>query len=264
MRDAVNGKTIPATGGPEVHGERERFGEVVIVGGGCYGTFYAGQLLRAIDRGKVALRRLIVVDRDPACRFTSEIGPAAERELVVADWEEFFDRYLEGETGSADPDIIVPSPLMPHLMYHWLVRRARDRWPGREVETLPLRAGPSTPYDKSAPDGTRYVSYADWICPTHCIEPATCPVTRALRTWEMGEALETLARRHTPPLAGPVLFTCRHRAHGVGAFDRLEVQAGDALVAGVGATGVEADVLVGTVSSCHGAVNRLHLGSAGV
>jgi hypothetical protein len=244
-----------ATAGPP-----GRFGEVVIVGGGCYGTFYAGQLLRAAARDKVALGRLIVVDRDPACRFTREIGAAAERELVVAGWDEFFDRYLAGRPGSPDPDIIVPSPLMPHLMYHWLVRQAQRRWPGRHVETLPITTGPATPYDASAPDGTRYVSFADWICPTHCIEPAICPVTRAPRSWEMGDAMVSLARRHDPPLEGPVLFTCRHRAHGVGAFDRLDVLAGDALVSRAGASGAETDILVATLSSCHGAVNRLRLG----
>ena len=31
-----------------------RFGEIVIVGGGCYGTFYAGQLAKAAERGRVA------------------------------------------------------------------------------------------------------------------------------------------------------------------------------------------------------------------
>jgi len=238
----------------------ERFGEVVIVGGGCYGTFYARQLLRAVELDKVALRRLIVVDRDPACRFAREIGAGSGRELAVAEWDEFFDRYLERQPDSPAPDIIVPSPLMPHLMYHWLLRRARRRWPGRSVETLALTAGPSTPYDASAPDGTRFVSFADWLCPTPCVEPATCPVTRAPRTWEMGDALTSLARQHEPPLDGPVLFTCRHRAHGVGAFDRIDVLAGDALVSQVGARGGEADILVATVSSCHGAVNRLHLG----
>jgi len=263
VNEAALGTVIAGTGGLGRHAAQTRFGDVIIVGGGCYGSFYAGQLLRAVELGKVVLGRLVVVDRDPACRFARQIGPAAGRELIVADWDEFFDRYLEGETGSRDPDIIVPSPLMPHLMYHWLVRRSRARWPGRLVETRPLGVGPLTPYDTPAPDGTRYVSYADWTCPTHCIEPAICPVTRAPRTWEMREALETLARRHVPQLAGPAVFTCRHRAHGVGAFDRIEVQAGDLLVAEVGAAGAEADILVGTISSCHGAVNRLHLGPSG-
>lgn len=235
---------------------------MVVVGGGCYGSFYAGQLLRAAERGKVVLRRMIIVDRDPGCRFAREFGAAPGRELALADWDTFFDRYLEGETGSVEPDLIVPSPLMPHLMYHWLVRQARRRWPGRTVETRPLHAGPGTPYDVAAPDGTRWLSFADWTCPTHCIEPATCPVTRAPRTWEMNDALEALAGRHRPPLAGPVTFICRHRAHGVGAFDRAEVLAGDALVRRVGEAGA-ADVLVGTISACHGAVNRLHLGAPG-
>ena len=76
----------------------------------------------------------------------------------------------------------------------------------------------------------------------------------------MGDAMASLARRHDPPLEGPVLFTCRHRAHGVGAFDRLDVLAGDALVSRAGASGAETDILVATLSSCHGAVNRLRLG----
>ena len=111
-------------------------------------------------------------------------------------------------------------------MYEWLVRRARTRWPGRIIETRPLPLGPGTPYDTSAPDGTRYVSFADWICPTHCIEPAIC----------------------------------EHRVFGVGMFDVGAVLAGDATVASAGQERSPVDVLVGTVSKCHGAVNLLHLG----
>src|SRR6266853_1038896 len=88
--------------------------DVVIVGGGCYGTFYAGQLLLARERGKARWRRLIVVDRDPACRFARELGPGTDRELAISEWSEFFDAYLAaGVTqGSTDPpDAIVPSPL---------------------------------------------------------------------------------------------------------------------------------------------------------
>jgi hypothetical protein len=38
------------------------------------------------------------------------------------------------------------------------------------------------------------------------------------------------------------------------------VQAGDRLVAAAGEGGGEVDVVVGTVSGCHGAVSLLHLG----
>ncbi len=249
------------------YSDRVELGDVAIVGGGCYGTFYAGQLIRARERGKVSFRRLLVVDRDPRCRFAVELGTAAGCELVVADWSDFFDRWLDRSSppdADRSGDAIVPSPLMPHLMYEWLVRRARARWPGRAVEQRPVSAAVGTPYDVAAPDGTRYVSYADWLCPTHCVEPAICPVTRAPRTWEMSDAMEHLTARlgHSGPTAGPALFVCRHRVFGVGMFDVTAVQEGDRLVADAGEGGGEVDVVVGTVSGCHGAVSLLHLGPA--
>lgn len=242
-----------------------RFGEIVVVGGGCYGTFYAGQLAAAAERGKVAFDRVTVVDRDPDCRARAELGERSGFRYVVADWTAYFDTRLPASAGSAIvPDAIVPSPLMPHLMFEWVVRRAAARWPGRDVGVVPAADPLGTPYDVLAPDGTRYVSYADWLCPVHCIEPLTCPVIRAPRTWEMRDALGELTRRmgSERAVAGPVVFHCRHRVHGVGMFDIAEVQAGDALVSAAGQSGTAVDVVVGTVSSCHGAVSLLRLGPA--
>ena len=82
-----------------------------------------------------------MVDRNPKCQFAGEVGADPTSRLVVKDWGGFFDHYLEEATltgpGEAG-DAIVPSPLMPHLMYEWLLRRARARWPGRVVETRPV------------------------------------------------------------------------------------------------------------------------------
>jgi hypothetical protein len=241
--------------------------DVVIVGGGCYGTFYASQLERARARGAAVYRRLLLVDRDPGCRAASELSPDPTCQLVVREWGEFFDEYLGGPEPSAAPggprDAIVPSPLMPHLMYEWLVRRARARWPDRPVGPTPAARPVGTPYDVLAPDGTRYVSFADWLCPTHCIEPATCPVIRAPRTWEMGDALAEYVAQldRSTPTRGPVLFVTRHRVYGVGMFDVDAVRAGDRLVAEAGAAGRPMDLLVGTISGCHGAVSLLRLGT---
>jgi hypothetical protein len=242
--------------------DRVELSEVVIVGGGCYGSFYARQLLRARERDKARWQRLVVVDRDAGCSVARDDELAASCELAVEDWSEFFDHYLAAPPPTdRAPDAIVPSPLMPHLMYQWLVRRARARWPDRLVESRALPQGPGTPYDVLHPDGTRYVSFADWLCPTHCIEPALCPVIRAPRTWEMTESMERLAARLG--VAGPALFVCRHRVHGVGMFDVATVRAGDELVARAGAASGEVDVLVGTISACHGAASLLHLGALG-
>lgn len=243
-----------------------RMRDVVIVGGGCYGTFYAGQLARAKEKGRAEFRAVIVVDRDPDCRARAELGPSPERRFVTAEWGAYFDGFLGDAVRAPAPgpgDFIVPSPHMPHLMFEWLLRRARARWPGRTVEVAPVPGVSGTPYDRAAADHTRYVSFADWICPTHCVEPATCPAIGRARDWEMPASVTALVdglRGAGREVFGPALFVTRHQAYGVGAFPVDQVLAGDAVVAAAGSGGGPAAILVGTVSSCHGALNLLRLG----
>jgi hypothetical protein len=232
---------------------------VVVVGGGCYGTFYASQLAKAQARGKTDYRTVIVVDRNPDCQAKRELGDAPDRTFVVSVWRSFFDEWLPG----AQEDQIVPSPHMPHLMFDWVLRRARERWPERAVTVEPVPGTLSTPYDRPGADQTRYVSWADWVCPTHCIEPALCPAIAAPRTWEMRDTVCALAdqlRAQGRPVQGPALFVCKHQVFGVGMFSAEAVRAGDRLVADAGAAGA-AEILVGTISSCHGALNVLKVGA---
>jgi hypothetical protein len=254
---------------------RRDYGTIVVCGGGCYGSYYVRQLTRAAARGALRWRAALVVDRDPDCRVARESagsGGSTDRaslavppRVVVSEWGAFFDEYLAA--ASADPDgarldAIVPSPLMPHLMYEWLLRRARARWPGRAIETRALSAPPPTPWERGAPDGTHYVSYATWMCPVNCIEPARCPHTRGARDWSMPEGVRAhvAARRSAgEEIAGPAILHCVHRAFGVGMFDTADVLAAERLVVEAG-TAAPAQVLVGTVSHCHGALNLLSLG----
>src|SRR3954465_9523351 len=106
--------------------------DIVIVGGGCYGSFYAGQLERARERGRLEYRTLLIVDRSADCQFGRDLGPGPTRRLVVEEWDQFFDHYLQNAASDSRHarDAIVPSPLMPPLMYHWLLRRATTRRPG--------------------------------------------------------------------------------------------------------------------------------------
>ena len=323
----------------------QRYGTIVVVGGGCYGAYYVRQLSRAARAGAIVADRIVVVDRDPTCRVArdgweavpgdrggssgdavgipameaatrggtpspahgaspvdsavatslgspprapaSELadanmdrargGPPREQSapespnahhhlpaLVVetADWRDFFPAWLGAAAASPEAharDAIVPSPLMPHLMFEWLAGRARERWPARRIETRPLPRVPATPWERAADDGTHYVSFATWMCPINCIEPARCPHTRGPRTWSMPVAVReyagTLAAEGIS-VAGPVVLHCVHRAWGVGMFDVAEVLAGDATVAAAGDAG-PARVLVGTMSHCHGALNLL-------
>ena len=241
------------------------YGTIAIVGGGCYGSYYVRQLQRARRVGALAWERLLVVDRDAACRVATErAGQGSDAaELVVDGWSGFFGRWLAeaGEHPTGRRDAIVPSPLMPHLMFEWLLERARARWPGRRVERIPLSSPPGTPWERASPDGTHFASYATWMCPVNCVEPDVCPHTRGARDWSMPRELAAWVERERSAgrtVAGPAVFHCAHRAFGVGMFDVADVVAADRLVERCATTG-PARVLVGTVSHCHGALALLEV-----
>ncbi len=205
---------------------------------------------------------MLVVDRDAECavaRAGAELSSNVE--IVTAEWREFFVAYLGHATGDSatEADAIVPSPLMPHLMYDWLLQRARDRWPDRSVQSRPLAVAPAVPWSRAGSGDTHYVSFADWMCPVNCIEPRRCPHTRGDRDWTMPASLRAHVEQNRIAggrLAGPVVFHCTHRAYGVGMIDTRDVVAADRTVSELGEEG-DAQILVGTVSHCHGALNVL-------
>src|SRR4030081_2763666 len=126
------GDTSESDIAPRVVRETQRFGTIVVVGGGCYGSYYVRQLGRAERAGALAWSSLVVVDRDPAClaaRLSPSDRPSA-LEVRTAEWRSYFGDFLAA--AAADPerhanDAIVPSPLMPHLMAEWLVAPAPAR-----------------------------------------------------------------------------------------------------------------------------------------
>jgi hypothetical protein len=182
-------------------------------------------------------------------------------QMVVSDWTEFFAEYLGAavrEPGRYRDDAVVPSPLMPHLMGEWLVAQARARYGERVVADEPFAHVPEVPWSRAGGGGTHYVSFATWMCPINCVEPRTCPHTRDTRTWSLPVALERHARDEQAagrPVSAATLF-CRHRSYGVGMFDTAEVIAAHDLIMAAGERG-HAEVIIGTVSHCHGALARL-------
>jgi hypothetical protein len=260
-----------ATSGSDARPRDERavqeFGLIVVVGGGCYGGYYLRQLGRAQRAGALSWAQLRIVDREPRCAVTvaaptTGLPPFT---LEVARWEDFFARYLDAAADAPERhvhDAIVPSPLMPHLLAGWLLGRARTRWPSRHVGSAALESAPAVPWQRAGADDTHYVSFAEWMCPINCIEPARCPHTRTERHWSLPSALRTYAeseRAAGRALEGPFVFHCAHRAYGVGMVDVADVLAADRAIAERGARGAAA-FLVGTASHCHGALQRIVVG----
>lgn len=247
-----------------------RFGRIVVIGGGCYGSWYTQQLTRASQRGALVADEVVVVDRNPDCAVVQRLSTGAYDGLPVrverTTWREYMVQWLSVGAAALQRDALVPSPLMPHLCLDWLMDRAHDRWPTRTIQVEPLPKVPNFPWERAAPDGRHYVSFATWMCPVNCIEPAKCPATRGERSWSMPPALESYvadmaaetphSAPERPPLRGPVIFHCVHRTYGVGMVDAAAIALADERIAQWGDTS-PVSVLVGTVSHCHGALGVL-------
>ncbi|MEO8478537.1 MAG: hypothetical protein ABI542_02815 [Gemmatimonadota bacterium] len=234
-------------------------GEIAIMGGGCYGRFYLGQLHRAWQRGAVRWDRLRVVDHDASCAAAAMIEGAPATELTCTTWVDFLEMWLDpAERGAADR--LVPTPLMPHLFADWLTDRARRQWPSHTARRIAVEQPIGTPFDMLHPgDGNRYVSHADWICPIHCIEPARCPKIRAPRSWEMRDTVAAWNARRDEGPAELAIFACRHVVYGVGMVEVTAIlSAADDLDARLESEDV-AEMVIGSVSSCHGAVGLLRV-----
>lgn len=271
------------------------YGTIVICGGGCYGGYYARQLARARAAGVVNFDAVVVVDRDPDCRVARLVEAIAQGDddgmrqhgwtmhgtagsnaldghagvyrgmpihFACEDWEPFFRQWF-GEAvvhgAKHRRDAVVPSPLMPNLLADWVTSRLLRHRPDAPVRRLPLSAPPATPWARTGADDSHYASFATWMCPINCIEPARCPETRGPRNWSMPVAVELAARdaaTRDEPFDVIALFTTTHRVFGVGMFDASDAVAADAAIAAVaGADRVR--VLVASVSHCHGALAEL-------
>lgn len=236
------------------------FGRVVIIGGGCYGSWYAQQLARATARGALRAEEILVIDRDPGCKFAGQLANPEFKNvpvrLVVDSWDHFVAEWLASGPDSLRRDAMVPSPLMPQLCLDWLMARAAVSWPGRTISVQPLPAAPAMPWQRAAPDGRHYVSFATWICPVNCIEPALCPETRGPRHWSMPPALKEYVAGQGESLHGSLIFHCTHRTYGVGMIDAATIATAAEQLKGM-ANEFPLRVLVGTVSHCHGALGVL-------
>ena len=237
-----------------------RVHDAVVIGGGCYGSYHARQLIRAAKRGAFEFRQLIIVDRASDCAARLEFGGHTDVRFVVRDWVDFVDDYL-GVAPVDSLDVMVPTPIGPHLMFEWLKRRATRLAGARKVS---LSALPETPYTARSDDGTGYLSFATWTCPVTCIEPAICPVTRGPKAWEMDEAVFSFARGEAGsgrPFDDVQVFRCRPLAFGISAWPTSQAVAArerlDLLMGGTTRAQRSCRVLVATTSSCHGVVDLL-------
>jgi len=221
----------------------------IVISGGEAGAFYVRQLRRAVTAGKLDTDRIVVVDRDPACRVASEAARDPLVTLATADWAD----WLAAHLGEASPaDHLVPYHWAPHLLLGWLEGELRSA--GAVTARGGALAPRGLPFEATTAAGDRALSYASWPCPPTCIEPAVCPHTRGPKDWSLAADLEAPASDG----ATPVVFRCLHLVYGVGTIPVADILAArDRLRAALGTGGRRYQVA--TSSHCHALATRLEV-----
>jgi hypothetical protein len=212
----------------------------IVIGGGVLGAGHVRQLLRAAAAARLDTDRIRIVDRDPGCACAGRFRDPRVR-LETAEWSEWLDDHL----GGAGPDDhLVPHHWAPHLLFDWLARQAARA--GIHVARGAPLAARGLPFEATTAAGDRALSYADWMCPPTCIEPAFCPHTRGPRDWSLAADLEA-PDREAP---APIVLRCLHLVYGVGTIPVADVLAArDRLLAGASAG--RRRWLIATSSHCH-------------
>jgi hypothetical protein len=211
-----------------------------VIGGGEAGVYYLRQLLRAVGAGRLETDEVVAIDRDPGCAATRLMDPRVR--VDAADWSSWLDEHLSSWDAE---DHLVPYHWAPHLLREWLERQVA-RAGGRFVRRGTVAAR-GLPMERDTAAGDRALSYADWICPVTCIEPALCPHTRGARDWSLCGDLERAGGEGTD---GAIVFRCLHLVWGVGTIRIGEIQAARDRVVGDLARG-GGRYLIATSSHCH-------------
>jgi len=188
----------------------------VVPGGADIGAATVSRLLRAAACGRLETELILVVDRDPSCLAARIDDPRVR--FLRAEWAEGLDAVLDDR---GPDDHFVPYHWAPHLLSDWLVREvARAGGSARRGGDVPSHG---VPVDRPTRDGDRALSYATWICPPTCIEPALCPHTRGAKDWSLAGDLERAP--DTDPFDGRIVFRCLHLVWGVGTVPMAAVKA---------------------------------------
>ena len=236
---------------------------VLVVGGGCYGRHFLQRLERGRARGGETFD-IWVLDRDADCvvarGWSGSRTQNAQDRFVRAEWSEFLRSYLDVTGEDAERrgrDLLVPSPLAPHLFALWLA----SGWGRCRVTSAPFPVRPELAYCSELDGGGLAVSHAAWRCPTHCVEPRLCPATRQTRDWDLSRSLLAYARQlraaSALPVSGPHLSQCVAWREGVGVVVLGDWPTAAARArSGLAAGGL---LIAATVSSCHGVAHLLEI-----
>ena len=228
----------------------------ILIGGGCFGSHHLRQLEKGRAKGRIGPDdRIVVVDRNPACRVIRELAEAPNPHVRVlrSDWLTYYCAAIDGLPAE---DEIVPAPFAPHLAAEWLLWSLQQHLGPAAVARVPFAdAFGGLPYEALGPSGDRFISAAGWVCPPNCRAPRKCPAILAPRTWDLNDTIRAFAAAHADRYLPPVIFNTLYRTTGIETIlaDTFRRLRDDVLALAQQGEIAGKQLIIATASPCHGA-----------
>jgi hypothetical protein len=213
-----------------------------IIGAGKFGARAAKKLVQAQPDSKILL---VDRDLDTLLALPPIGGGQSMVETCFFDAIEFMEKDLLEDAGAALPGWIVPAAPI-HIAGLWLARRLAKDFSVSQAP-LPKQFIARLPNAMIGPDGTVYASWADFVCPQDCPEPAdTCFATKKPRQANLFDLMEQAAQGTG---ALPLVIRSHQLAEGVGGYRPQELF--DALKKAA-ASPKDRLIIAATACRCHG------------
>ncbi len=128
---------------------------------------------------------------------------------ISENYAEFILSLIAADENETKNDLIVPDHTAKHVLLEVFMEIAKRTSPTAQVLLAPFEADFSPPFLKKGDNNSIWaMSYATWICPPDCNEPAVCPHIQNDRTWDFHVSLPELFKKFPKPLTSIHLFGC--------------------------------------------------------
>ena len=85
----------------------------IVISGGEAGAFYVRQLRRAVAAGRLETGRVVVIDRERACRAAAQAAADPLVQLETAEWSDWLAAHLGG--AGADDHLVAAEAILSRL-----------------------------------------------------------------------------------------------------------------------------------------------------
>lgn len=176
--------------------------------------------------------------------------------LIPDPYSDFILEYFKKNETADLKDTLVPDHTAKHVLLQVFLDITKKYFPNLTTEPVAFKSDFTTPFlHKSDDESVWAVSYATWMCPPDCDEPAICPHIKDKRTWDFNQSLEKLFAS-LPGDTRAYRFSCSPLVEEIAQIPMIQIQNALSDYLKNLEKNPSQKIMVATHSHCHGILGQ--------